>query len=87
MSEKPPVEQPESVEKKETIERPPLYKTIKTEVLEVLPDGSKKELSISCNGKMHRKCIDVVSYDENGEVTFADELSREEDGTCDGNHS
>ena len=75
------------VENSEGAERPPRYRTLAREVLEVREDGSSVERVIECNGEYHRRCVDRVFYDENGEITFVDQLSREELGSCDGNHS
>jgi hypothetical protein len=87
MSEGPPQKQPVKIESKEGAERPPKYRTIMDEVLEVHEDGSKTHRVLECNGHIHRRCVDRISYDEKGQVTFVDELSREEEGPCDGNHS
>ena len=86
MSEGSPNQAPK-VESKEGAERPPKYRTIEREVLEIYEDGSKKERALECNGKLHRRCVDIISYDHNGEVTYADQLSREELGECNGTHS
>ena len=85
MSEKFP--SPLKIESKESAERPPRYRTIEREILEVHEDGSKTERVIECNGIHHRRCVDKISYDDKGEVIFADELSKEELGKCDGQHS
>jgi hypothetical protein len=85
MSEGPP-KQSQKSESREGAEKPPRYRTIEREILEVFEDGSKKERVLECNGKLHRRCVDVVSYDQNGDITYADQLSREELGECDGTH-
>lgn len=74
------------IESKEKIERPPRYRTIEREVLERHEDGSQTERVLECNGINHRRCVDKISYDDKGEVVFADQLSREELGVCEGNH-
>jgi len=56
------------------------------EVLEVHADGSKTHKTLECNGHTHRRCVDVISYDESGNITFVEELSREDEGACDGKH-
>lgn len=78
---------PVKVESKESGERPPRFRTIEDVVLEVHEDGSKTHRVIECNGLSHRRCVDLISYNEKGEPFFADQLSREELGSCDGKHS
>ena len=78
---------PSKIESTERAERPPRYRTIECEILEVHEDGSQTERVLECNGAHHRRCVDKMSYDKNGEVIFADQLSREELGSCDGKHS
>jgi len=81
-----PKNSPEKIENKENIEKPSPYRTIKLETLETHEDGSKTERALECDGSLHRLCVDKVYYDEKGEVVFADQLSREELGPCDGKH-
>jgi hypothetical protein len=83
MSEKMPKN---SLEKMESVEKPPRYRTIKLEVLEIHEDGSKTERVLECNGLLHRRCVDIVFYDKNGEIEFVNQLSREELGPCDCRH-
>ena len=71
----------------ESAEKPPRYRTIENEILEVHEDGSQTERTLECNGYLHRRCVDKVFYDEKGEITFAEQLSREELGPCDDKHS
>ena len=87
MSERPPQEPSAKIESKESAERPPKFRTISDEVLEIHEDGSKTHRVVECNGHTHRRCVDTISYDERGEVTYVDEHSREEIGACDGAHS
>ncbi|OGZ45251.1 MAG: hypothetical protein A3C84_02890 [Candidatus Ryanbacteria bacterium RIFCSPHIGHO2_02_FULL_48_12] len=77
-----PLEEIKSVE----TERLARYRTVEQEILETHEDGSKTERVLECNGSLHRRCIDKIFYGENGEVVFADQLSREELGPCDGEH-
>ena len=86
MSEETPKNLPEKKESRETI-RLPEYRVIKREVLGAHWDGSKTERSLECNGLLHRRCIDKTFFNEKGEVTFAEQLSREELGPCDKKHS
>lgn len=83
MSEKMPKNSLEKIENKENIEGPPRYRTIKLEILETHEDGSKTERVLECNGLLHRRCVDKVFYDKNGEIEFVDQLSREELVSCD----
>lgn len=62
------------------------YRTVEQEILEMHEDGSRTERVLECNGNLHRRCVDRIFYGENGEVVFADQLSREELGPCDGEH-
>jgi len=71
----------------ESTEKPARYRTIKNEILEMHEDGSQTERVLECDGHLHRRCVDKVFYDERGEIIFADQLSREELGLCDGEHS
>ena len=73
--------------KSENIERPPRYHTITNDILEVYEDGSITERVFECNGFLHRRCVDKIFYGEKGEIAFAEQLSREELGPCDGKHS
>jgi hypothetical protein len=83
MSEKFPKNSPEKIENKESAEKPSRYRTIKLEILETHEDGSKTERVLECNSLLHRRCVDKVFYNENGEIIFVDQLSREELGLCD----
>ncbi|MDP2930692.1 MAG: hypothetical protein Q8N56_03765 [bacterium] len=87
MLEKFPKNSPEKIENKESAEKPPLYRTIECEILETHEDGSRTERVLECDGSLHRRCVDKVFDGENGEVLFAEQLSREELGPCDGKHS
>ena len=78
---------PQKIEYTESAERPPRYRTILSEVVEPLKDGIETVRVVECNGVHHRRCVDKISYNDKGEIIFADQLSREELGTCDGNHS
>ena len=69
------------------MERPPKYRNIGRELIEEGTDGSRTERVLECNGIQHRRCVDKMFYDEAGEVIFADQLSREELGPCDGKHA
>ncbi|HUT96302.1 MAG TPA: hypothetical protein VMW82_01915 [Candidatus Paceibacterota bacterium] len=80
MSEKMPKN---SLEKIESIEKPPRYRTIKLEVLETHEDGSKTERVLECNGLLHRQCVDKVFYNKNGEIEFVEQISQEELKPCD----
>jgi hypothetical protein len=75
------------IEGKEGTERPPRYRTIDREILETREDGTRVERVLECNGLQHRRCVDEVSYAADGEITFANQLSREELGPCDGKHA
>ncbi len=68
-------------------EKPARYKTIERIIKETLPTGESVEEVLECNGKYHRKCVDKITYDSNNNVVFAEQLSREELGECDNNHS
>lgn len=74
----------------ESAPRPPVYQVLERVILEtkLFEDGSKDvtEQIFECNGTLHRRCVDAVSYDAKGNLTFADQLSKEELGACDGNH-
>ena len=60
----------------------PQVTTLHREVLETLSDGGKKEKVLECNGIRHRRCVDIVYYDAEGEVRFADEVSKKDLGLC-----
>ena len=68
-------------------ERPARFRTIERVVLEVLPTVESVEQVIECNGEHHRRCVDKVTYASNGDIDFVEQLSREELGECDHNHS
>jgi hypothetical protein len=87
MPEKFPDKPQQKFEGKEGVERKPRYRTISSEVIEPLKDGTETVRVVECNGVNHRRCVDKISYDEKGEIIFADQLSREELGPCDGQHS
>lgn len=76
----------ENIEHFERAERPPRYHTLENEILEVLEDGEKIERVLECNGSLHRRCIDKISYDEKGVLFYAEQLSREELGPCNCEH-
>lgn len=67
-------------EKQET----PRFKTIEHTVVEILPTGEKIEEVIECNGVTHRRCVDKVTYDAEGQIDFVEQLSREEGRECGG---
>lgn len=52
-----PKNKPEEVKSKESMERPPRYRTIEREVIEEHEDGSKTERVLECNGLHHRRCV------------------------------
>ena len=87
MPEEIPNKSPQKIEGKENADRPPRYRTVASEVLEQLKDGTETVRVVECNGLHHRRCVDKISYNDKGEIIFADQLSREELGPCDGNHS
>lgn len=87
MSEGPPKSQLEKGESVESTEKPLRYRTIENEILEIHEDGSQTERALECNGHLHRCCVDMIFYDENKRIIFAEQLSREELGPCDGKHS
>ncbi len=64
-------------------ERPLPFRTIRKIVLEILPTGEHVEEVIECNGSHHRKCVDEITYDSAGNITYADQRSRDELGECD----
>ena len=83
MSEKFPNKQPQKIEGRENTERPPRYRTIKSEIIAERKDGAETVRVIECNGINHRCCVDTISYDDTDQITFVDQLSRDELGTCD----
>ena len=72
----------QKIERKENAERPPRYRTIESQILEPRKDGTETVRVLECNGLHHRRCVDRISYDDKGEIVFADQLSREELGSC-----
>ncbi len=78
---------PKIPDRKESAERPSRYRTIGSETVEPLKDGTETLRVVECNGILHRRCVDKISYNDKGEIIFADQLSREELGPCDGKHS
>lgn len=80
-------EGPPKIESKEGAERPPQYRVLERKILETYEDGSKKEEITECNSHSHRHCVDIISYDDKGEVTYVEELVRGDLGPCDGQHS
>jgi ABC-type nickel/cobalt efflux system permease component RcnA len=88
MSEKfPQVPPTKKIESKESKERPPRYRTIEDNVVETHADGSKTHHVLECNGHSHRRAIDRIFYDEDGNIIFDEEELREDAGPCDGNHA
>jgi hypothetical protein len=87
MSEGLPKFSPEATKSREKKEKVPDYRTVKTEILENHGDGSRTEQILECNGQLHRCCVDKVFYNNRGKIEFVDEISRNESGPCDGNHS
>ena len=73
---------PQKIEHKESAERPRQYRTIGSEILEPRKDGTETVRVLECNDILHRRCVDRISYNERGEVIFAEQLSREELGPC-----
>ncbi len=67
-------------------EKPARYKTIERIVKETLPTGESVEEVLECNGKHHRRCVDKITYNANGDIDFAEQLSRVELGECDHSH-
>ena len=78
---------PLKIEREESADRPPRYRTMASEVIEPLKDGTETVRVVECNGLHHRRCVDKISYNDKGEIIFADQLSREELGPCDGKHA
>ncbi|MCA9363768.1 hypothetical protein KC727_00930 [Candidatus Kaiserbacteria bacterium] len=68
-------------------EKPARFRTIEKIVKETLPTGESIEEVVECNGKHHRRCVDKITYDSNGDIDFVEQLSREELGACDRSHS
>ena len=87
MSEKPPKNSTENIESRESAEGPPRYRTIAIEVLVPRKEGTEFIRVLECNGLHHRRCMEKASYNDKNEVIFADQLSREELGPCDGTHA
>ena len=85
MPEKFPNKLPQKTESNESAERPPRYRTIASEVIEPLKDGTETVRVVECNGIRHRRCVDKISYNDKSEIIFVDQLSREELGACDCN--
>ena len=75
------------LEGNESMERPPRFKTVRDEILQMHEDGSKTQRVLECNGIHHRICVDRIMYDEVGDVIGDEELSRSELTPCDGNHA
>jgi hypothetical protein len=82
------LDKPPKIESQEQL-RPPRHRTIERVVLETLPTGESVERLLECNGVTHRRCVDKVSYDADGNIIYAEQLPREELGSCDcdGKHS
>lgn len=68
-------------------EKPARYRTIERIIKEILPTGESVEEVIECNGKHHRRCVDKITYDANGDIDFVEQLFRVELGECNHNHS
>lgn len=62
-------------------------RTLELVVLETLPTGETVEQILECNGIVHRRCVDKVSRDAEGNIIFVEEVSRQELGPCNGKHS
>ncbi len=73
------MEKPPSIENLESKR----YRTIERKIIEVLKTGESIEEVTECNGKLHRKCVDKVSYDDNNEIAYVEQISRTELGACD----
>lgn len=71
----------------ENQEKPPRFRTVEKIVLEVLPTGESVEEVLECNGLHHRRCVDKVTYDSNGEIVYVDQVSRVELGPCNHSHT
>jgi len=82
------MDKPPKIESQEQ-PRPSLYRTIERVVLETLPTGESVEQLIECNGITHRRCVDKVSYDAEGNIIFAESVpdATVELGPCDKNHA
>ncbi|MEK7178897.1 MAG: hypothetical protein AAB727_01425 [Patescibacteria group bacterium] len=84
----PPKMKIESIKNKEEEEKPPRYRTIQREILEKSEDGLVvKEKVLECNGENHRVCLDEISYDPEGNIVFAEQISKRDAGRCGGGHS
>ena len=46
-----------------------------------------KEKVLECNGENHRVCLDEISYDPEGNIVFAEQISKRDAGRCGGGHS
>lgn len=68
-------------------EKPARYRTVDRKINETLPTGESVEEVVECNGTYHRRCVDKVTYNANGDIDFVEQLSREELGECDRSHS
>ena len=79
------MEKPPKFESAETSKSP--SRTLERRILETLPTGEEIEEVIECNGINHRRCVDKVSYGADGEIEYVDEISKEDLGPCDKNHS
>jgi len=66
--------------------KPPRHRTIERVVLETLPTGESIEQLLECDGISHRRCVDKVSYGADGNITFVEQISREELCPCDKKH-
>jgi hypothetical protein len=75
------------IEDNERFERPSRYRTIERKVVEAHEDGSRTERWLECNGKTHRSSVQRIFPGERGEFDFVEEVSREESGSCDGEHN
>lgn len=76
----------EKLHRFENSERPPRFRTIERVVIETLPSGESIEEVLECNGHHHRRCVDKVTYDAQGEIAYVEQLSRVELGTCNNAH-
>lgn len=81
------MEEPPRIERKESMERPPRYRTIEKKTIEVLHSGEHIEEVLECNEVNHRLCRDKVSYHKDGEIDYAEQLEKQELGPCDHNHA
>lgn len=76
-----------SIQTVENIEKQKRYRTIEREIIETLPTGESIERVVECNGENHRQCVDEITYDADGGIEYVDQLSRDELGQCDHQHS